>query len=258
MTVAEMSKEFDVGYDNLTNNEGRGFSKWEKSIFLTQAQENLVDKYKPFIDTNEENAINLSELKEFVELTPDHGAEPRFTIPDTSTSYLFQLPVNYFYTLHERADIIFTDTIRIICFPTGLKGVWVKAITEDYFNSNIDNPFKKPYERLIWRIMYRRATVTSEIGTSNMKRVELIGDGDTNITNYSLSYIRRPNPIIIENLTTGRTVRGLAVLTECELDPSIHFEIVQEAIRIAAKATSDTQGYQIANLENSLSIKDRQ
>lgn len=45
MTTQEFSNEFDVLYNNIMSNQAPGLDEYEKSIFLTKAQEELVRDY---------------------------------------------------------------------------------------------------------------------------------------------------------------------------------------------------------------------
>ena len=54
MTTQEFSNEFDVLYNNIMSNQAPGLDEYEKSIFLTKAQEELVRDY--FNSRNVKNA----------------------------------------------------------------------------------------------------------------------------------------------------------------------------------------------------------
>lgn len=45
MTIQEFSTEFDVLYNNVTSNQAPGLNEYEKSVFLTKAQSQLVNEY---------------------------------------------------------------------------------------------------------------------------------------------------------------------------------------------------------------------
>lgn len=45
MTTAEFSNQFDVLYNNITSNQAAGLNEYEKSVFLTKAQDELVKNY---------------------------------------------------------------------------------------------------------------------------------------------------------------------------------------------------------------------
>lgn len=45
MTIQEFSDQFDVLYNNITSNQAPGLTEYEKSVFLTKAQSQLVREY---------------------------------------------------------------------------------------------------------------------------------------------------------------------------------------------------------------------
>lgn len=45
MNVQEFSTEFDVLYNNITSNQAPGLNEYEKSVFLTKAQSQLINEY---------------------------------------------------------------------------------------------------------------------------------------------------------------------------------------------------------------------
>ena len=45
MSIEEMSNQFDVLYNNITSDKAPGLDEYEKSVFLTKAQNELVKAY---------------------------------------------------------------------------------------------------------------------------------------------------------------------------------------------------------------------
>ena len=45
MTNSEFSNEFDVLYQNITSNQAPGLDEYEKSVFLTKAQDEIIKSY---------------------------------------------------------------------------------------------------------------------------------------------------------------------------------------------------------------------
>ena len=45
MTTTEFSTEFDVLYNNITSNQAPGLNLYEKSVFLTKAQSQLISEH---------------------------------------------------------------------------------------------------------------------------------------------------------------------------------------------------------------------
>jgi hypothetical protein len=45
MTLDELNIEFDILYNNVSSNQAPGLSKYEKSFFLTLAQDQILKSY---------------------------------------------------------------------------------------------------------------------------------------------------------------------------------------------------------------------
>lgn len=45
MTILEFSDQFDVLYNNITSNQAPGLNEYEKSLFLTKAQDEIIKNY---------------------------------------------------------------------------------------------------------------------------------------------------------------------------------------------------------------------
>jgi hypothetical protein len=68
MTNLEFSNEFDVLYNNITSNQAPGLDEYEKSVFLTKAQDEIVKAYfnprlnktQEGFDGNEKRQIDFS------------------------------------------------------------------------------------------------------------------------------------------------------------------------------------------------------
>ena len=45
MTIAEFSDQFDVLFNNITSNQAPGLNEYEKSLFLTKAEKEIVKNY---------------------------------------------------------------------------------------------------------------------------------------------------------------------------------------------------------------------
>ena len=64
----EFSNEFDVLYNNITSNQAPGLDEYEKSVFLTKAQDEIVKAYfnpktnkvQEGFDGNEKRQIDFS------------------------------------------------------------------------------------------------------------------------------------------------------------------------------------------------------
>ena len=83
-------------------------------------------------------------------------------------------------------------------------------------------PYKRPLKYQAWRL----------INSDSSRKVDIIvGPSDT-ITKYTLRYVRKPAPIIVEGLDELK-IEDKSSVSNCELDPMVHEEIVQRAVELA-------------------------
>ena len=80
------------------------------------------------------------------------------------------------------------------------------------------------------------APATTESGAAvHTSAFEIIGRFTGDIT-YKMRYIKTPKPIILVNLSDiqeGLSINGYNTVTECELPPNTHQEILQRAVELA-------------------------
>ena len=50
------------------------------------------------------------------------------------------------------------------------------------------------------------------------------------ISNYTLRYISKPEPIILTNLPNNLTINNVGTKNECKLNPVIHRMILEKAV----------------------------
>lgn len=97
MTNAEFSNEFDVLYNSITSNQAPGLDEYEKSVFLTKAQDEIVKSYfnprsnktQEGFDGNEKRQIDFSMImrsKVYETLTVSGITNTPVTISDTEVS----------------------------------------------------------------------------------------------------------------------------------------------------------------------------
>lgn len=235
MTAAEMKDEFLVLYDKITNFAAPGYEDDEISRFLSKAQERIVlhdynpqgNKYQQGFEQTEQRRKDLQEL-----VPPEVACTPSVlqtgVLPNAT---FFDLPIDCLYALGEEVTIGHpTDT----CMNG--KRIGVKPITQDEYRINRKNPFKKPFasnnDGVTWRL------------DRNIRRHELITDGIFTITTYHLSYLKKPNPIIIG----ANIIEGITGPQNCQLNTILHRRIIDEAVNIAT-GTTDPQSYQVKTIE---------
>jgi len=252
LTAGAMATEFDYLYDMVTSLDAPGYNNAEKSVFLSRAQENIIkqryqprgNKYGDGFEQTEKRRVDLSELIQNVLLlaattgTGTTGArETHDSSKNLPNGQFWKMPADFMWSISESADILLGSTnTKYTCTgtPYTLTNVKVKPKTHDEYHADVGNPFAKPYYDLVWRMDYQKETYTAAVSATNQTRRELVTDGSYTVSKYRVRYVRRPDDII--PVTTSDTSAGTSSVN-CRLDPSIHREIVSEAVRIATSVT---------------------
>jgi hypothetical protein len=232
MTCEEFSNEFDVLVNSFTNIEPYkslgllNFDEYEKSVFLTKAQENIVlrcynghNAFGKGFEGNEEIRRSLNELVRISFSEPDGTAIPS-TYSMSSTSYFFRIPSDAWALVYESVLLNSSDE----CLKD--KELEVTPITYDEYHKLKKNPFRGSNDRRALRI-----DVSSQQFASDIKMVEIVCDYD--IKYYKYRYLTQPSPIILTDLHDGLKINEITVKTECILNSLIHRTILDEAIHLA-------------------------
>jgi hypothetical protein len=227
MTTKEFSNEFDIHYNSIASNQAPGLDLYEKSVFLSKAQLELVkthftmgNKYKKGFEQSTKRRIDLTNLiKSYVATLP-----LELTNKLHSNSVLFKIPNDTMFIINESAKLLSNDS----CINGNVVNIVPK--TYDEYNVQINNPFKRPDKSVVWRL---------DIGSisEGLKNVELI-TSEKGISEYKLRYLKYPSPIILTNLNAEFPDEGLSIdnkTTEqtCKLDESFHREILDRAVELA-------------------------
>ncbi len=236
LSAANMKEEFLISYDRVANQAAPGYEDNEISLFLSTAQDRLLktrlnpkgNKYQESLEQTEKRRKDFSELiRDAVDtsgtLTTAISANQNGALPNGT---FFDLPEDFLFAWSERIE---TD---ILCDGSN-KVVSVKPVTHDQYNINKDNPWKKPNNNLAWRLDFSQVVV----GSSGTKRHEIITDGSYQVTKYLLRYVKVPRDIDIANNIS------------CELNASVHREIVDLAVEIALETVMDPR-FQTKKIEN--------
>lgn len=323
MNLSEFSNQFDVLYNNVTSNQAPGLSEYEKSIFLTKGQDEIIknyfnakgNKYQEGFDDSSKRQIDFSMLMDTV--TPDFVTAIN-PLHYGNNNKCYKLPDNILLYINEFLDVTRKGkSMRLVVIP----------ISYDEYNRVMSKPYKRPIKNQAWRLINNSSAlytytdyeglasvliennesedigleITQEeilaliygkkieyievdacikvdneylgsnglvsdfndacpiYGTSNSSEhfrdaiknniakegvylypvSELIAGANDIIKKYTVRFIRKPRPIILENLE-DLTIEGISEASECELDSSIHQEILQRAVELAKIAWSNT------------------
>lgn len=229
MDHTEFSNVFDVLYNNIMSNAAPGINEYEKSVLLTKAQDEVLknyfnpkgNKYQEGFDGSAKRQIDFSGLisvKEGTLLNGQAGFDLRAKI--------YRMPEDVFLIINETLT---TDT--------GVKQV--VPISFDEYSRLMSKPYKEPLKYQAWRL------VTEGSGSDNII-VELIPHSGETVSKYTIKYVRKPKPIVLVDLASEYgdvSINGVSTISECELNPLIHEEILQRAVELAKIVyTGDANG----------------
>ena len=233
MTLPEFNTNFDLLYNNIASNQAPGLDEYEKSVFLTNAQLELVknyfnpkgNKYQEGFDQSPKRQLDFSTITD-LKVYNITDALPN-VVKFNEDSIVFPYNDNFLFIIQELATV--TDSV------TGRnKNVNIRSITNVEYMMAMNKPYKYPFKHEGWRIIH----------TTDDRKLELLLSYRDRLKSYKIRYIKRPTPIILTDLSSlGLTIDGISTPTDCILDESMHAEIVQRAVELA-KMSYDSQNVQ--------------
>lgn len=228
MTPEEFDNMFDVLYNNITSNQAPGLNAYEKSIFLTKAQDEILKNYfnpkskgnnlQEGFDGNAKRQVDFSMLTTVANTRSSRFSAPLFDTRSNTKSV--SLPSDMMMVINEVVEVDRNDE-RVL--------LQVIPIKFDEYSRLMSKPYKRPLKYQAWRL----------INSNTSNRADIVIGPSDSMAKYTIRYIRRPKPIIVSDLD-GLTIEGLSDTQGCELDPILHEEILQRAVELAKVAWTAT------------------
>lgn len=242
MTIEEFSDQFDLLYNNITSNQAPGISEYEKSVFATKAEKEIVKNY--FTANSQGNTLqqgfddSAKRQADFSMLLATSVCTAVENPPATgkidSRSLVFTFPNDVFIIINETIQVTPSRILQVI------------PLKYDDYTRLMSKPFKRPLKYQAWRLM-NSGTVEADTSANkgkSTKKVEIVlHSGETVASNgYSIRYIKVPSPIILTNLSEdGLSIDGQATKsTKIDIDPILHEDILQRAVELAKIAWTQT------------------
>ena len=211
MNLKELELEFDILINNISSNQAPGFTPLEKSIFLTEAQEFYI---KELYNTN-----GFEKDEEVSEYLRTLVKQKVFSISEGSVednSVYFPIPEDLWFITYEAAKL----NNNCDKLPLAI----VVPVKQDEFFRIYNNPFRGPSKNRVLRMLIN-------------DKLELITK--YNIKNYTIRYLSKPEPIVLEGLNEC----GIAPYNSygeagnpCKLPSSTHRNILLKAVQLAQAA----------------------
>ena len=221
MDVQELSNLFDTLLQPYITKDVSGeqntlaFDEYEKSIFLTKAQEQIVLELYQELEQSEENRKYLSNLIKtgnYVSV----GEQDETLINNTFKSYKVEIEDSVLFMIYEQCTLSDENN----CINSRIVSV-VPTIHDD-LDKVLKNPFKSPNSRKVIRLDFDN-------------KIELISK--YNISNYKIRYLKKPNPIILVALEDNLSINnGDTKVSNGETNPILHERIVQRAVQLAVQS----------------------
>ena len=151
MTIKEFSDQFDVLYNNITSNQAPGLNEYEKSVFLTKAQDEIVKNYfspnskgnnlQQGFDDSEKRQIDFSMLMRTVMGTKVTAS---VNIHSGSNTGYYAMPTDILLYINEVLHVLRGgNNCQLTVVPV--------SFTE--YNRLMSKPFKRPLKNQAWRLI---------------------------------------------------------------------------------------------------------
>lgn len=255
MTIQEFSDQFDTllnsyniqaGFGEGANKQGGiTLDEYEKSVLLTQAQDNIVKSYfdaslnnqRQGFDDSSRRQIDFSSLIKIktLDLTKEGGISSDGEVFD-ERGWIVKLAN---LGQEEIADALDEDTEIWNYKPLFILNERLKVNDKAYvivpinyreYDREMSKAYAQPLKKQAWRVFHNLGTgydVSSEI----IPIYGMVKEDDKPL--YIIRYVMRPQPIVLTDLPDNLSVDGLKKAHECSLNPILHLDILNKAYELA-------------------------
>lgn len=276
MNNVEFSNQFDVLYNNITSNQAPGLNEYEKSVFLTKAQDEVLKNYfNPKSNPKQEGFDDtIKRQADFSGLMREDSIEPESNVDSQydPRSLVYKISTEVYLTINEQIVLKNNDDI------VGIRQIIPLNYIE--YQRLMSKPYKEPLKYQAWKLL-----TSTERDSFNGKRIAEVILTSTDKKSdydkiYKIRYIKFPKPIILSDFSDAfgedisingyngseenysdstaaaewaawealtpeeqasirpipRQTTVKSIWDPCELDPVIHEEILQRAVELAKVA----------------------
>lgn len=231
MTIEEFSNQYDVlllsylrfkKFDPQSILDSVEVNEYEKSVYLTQAQNEIVTELYTGNSKFQKGYEQTEQLRRYLSDLNHSEVVSTFTPLQTGlsdTSVQCEISNDLLFITQESCKVIANTAICnnkeliISCTP----------VTRDEYNTVKDNPFKN---NKVWRVDHSNSII------------ELISKHT--IKEYRISFLKIPKPIILEDISPY-TINNISGVSESELHPMLHEHILERAVQNTLKNIIKTQ-----------------
>ena len=242
MTCEEFSNAFDTLLNSYASKANFGdaasassiqLDEYEKSVLLTQAQDEIVKSYFDArlnvqgqgFDNSERRQVDFSNLITTATMT---------TTGAPSDSYDARGCMYKFPSGSKKPLVLLNESLSVTRGTTTKTYVIVPLHYREY-DRVMSKAYAQPLKKQAWRLFNNTATGFDLV--SEIIPIEgSIEQGDSVV--YKVRYVCRPPAIVLAPMPTGLTVDGESLTSgtttqTCQLDPILHRDILNRAVEIA-------------------------
>jgi len=234
-TVDEWSTEFDILYNNITSNKAPGLTEYEKSVFLTRAQEEVVRSHfsRNQMDAGIDSSIERQEDFRSLFVTSSSTLSTTGTIDPRAKAFAY--PSRIMFPINE----------QVFCHQGSTSGaivatLAVKPLSFEEYTRLMQKPYKYPVKGTVWRLLNNTVTTAA----APVIKAELIAKFPTEYVEYSCRYVQKPYPIILQTFSNSdyADIDGSHTQTQCYLPEHLHNEILVKAVELAKSVWENRTG----------------
>lgn len=264
MTISEFSNTFDTLLNSYSTQPQFGeqaskrdivLDEYEKSVLLTQAQDIILKSYfdgtlnpqGQGFDDSSRRQMDFSSLIKIAELSPlDPNEADIQTFDDRGIVYKLPRKVIDGVEVEGTTDVLFilNEKLTQVCTKgeqreeQWRKDFVIVPISYKEYDREMSKPYAQPLKKQAWRLFQNQATgfdINSELIPRFNVKEETSGGTVPTYKNfvYKIRYVKRPQPIVLEDLPNNLEIDGVTTESECELNPIIHMDILNKAVELA-------------------------
>lgn len=222
MTTTEFSQAFDtlVAAYNYADLESKlSFDEYEKSFFLTKAQDELIMSFYSGKNLYNEGFENTEEVRRYLSSlikTKEIDEDTTSTLPKlTDQSHIYKLEDDTWFITYESLRL----TSENPCLNG--KSIEIVPVTQDDLHKLLKNPFKGPNSRRALRL---------DLANNSVEIIYPLRG------KYLVRYLKKTSPIIVDTLNESLDIKGKYEVTECELHEALHRPILDRAVQLAVQS----------------------
>lgn len=250
MTTEDFSNSFDTllnsyalkpEFGDVANIHDIVLDEYEKSVFLTLAQEQLIKEMLG--DYTNESLARIDEYKVLQLGLQSLIASSTITLTKNDW-FTSRGAATYIAASFSSEDILALLTEEAYWIESNLderKAFQVIPINYIEYSRLRSKPFGGPNKRQAWRVSGKLdTTISDKISLQDLQIIFPKGEvDDSGEYIYSYRYVAKPTPIVLTNLPEDLTIDGENTKTECKLPTSLHYTILEKAVLLAIQSRAD-------------------